>query len=138
MKVAKRKQTKQFANDLDLETSFFEGVVRRDPEYTEALQNLGECYTKLGEWQKALGVDKRLSKLCPEAPMIQYNLACSYSVLNKLPEALVALKQAIDLGFNDFSWLSRDPDLSNLRQWLEEESLEKVKKGSLKKIIPLE
>ena len=111
--------------------------MRRDPAYLEAIQLLGECYSKAGNWRKALTVDQRLARLCPHAPMVQYNLACSYSLLSKLPESLVALKQAIDLGFDDFAWLSQDPDLSNLRTWLEKDSLEKVAKQG-KKNIPLE
>jgi tetratricopeptide (TPR) repeat protein len=126
MKAAKRKKATHYADDIAIETAFFEGLVKRDPDYLEALQFLGECYTKQGQWRKALKVDQRLAKLCPDAPMVQYNLACSYSLLKKLPEALIALKQAIDLGFNDFGWLSQDPDLSNLRNWLETDSLEKI------------
>ncbi len=137
MNAGKRKKSVQYADDIALETSFFEGIVRRDPDYLEALQFLGECYSKQGDWRKALKVDKRLAHLCPEAPMIRYNLACSYSLLNKMPEALVALKQAIDLGFDDFGWLSQDPDLANLRSWLEEEPTSKAKSHG-KKIIPLE
>jgi tetratricopeptide (TPR) repeat protein len=137
MKATKSKRAAGYADDTELETAFFEGLVRRDPNYTEALQLLGECYTRQGQWRKALRVDQRLAQLCPKAPMVQYNLACSYSLLNKLPEALIALKNAIDLGFDDFSWLSQDPDLANLRQWLETEPLEKVKAGA-KKTIPIE
>ncbi|MSR64851.1 MAG: hypothetical protein EXS18_03620 [Verrucomicrobiae bacterium] len=135
MNAGKRKKSVQFADDVALETSFFEGLVRRDPTYLEALQFLGECYSKQGNCRKALRVDQQLARLCPEAPMVQYNLACSYSLLNKLPESLVALKQAIDLGFDDFSWLSQDPDLANLRSWLETEPAGKAKSLG-KDIIP--
>lgn len=137
MKAAKRKRAIHYADDNAVETAFFEGLVRRDSDCVEAIQLLGECYTKQGQWRKALKVDQRLARLCPDAPMVQYNLACSYSLLNKLPESLVALKQAIDLGFNDFGWLSQDPDLANLRNWLETDSLEKVK-GEGESSIPLE
>jgi len=129
LKAAKQKRAVHYADDTAVEAAFFEGLVRRAPDYVEALQLLGECYTKQGQWRKALKVDQRLAKLCPEAPMVQYNLACSYSLLNKLPEALIALKRAIDLGFADFSWLSQDPDLANLRGWLEADALEKVQGG---------
>ena len=136
MRVAKRKQAIEYADDLALETAFFEGIAGRDPEYVEALQFLGECYCKRGEWKKALKVDKRLVRLCPSAPMVQYNLACSYSLLEMLPEALIALKSAIDLGFDDFAWLARDPDLENLRTWLETNESSAGTKPS--KVIPLE
>lgn len=137
MKAGKRKKPAQYADDIAIEESFFKGIVRRDPSYVEALQLLGECYAKQGNWSQAVKVDERLVRLCPDAPMVHYNLACSYSLLNRLPQSLVALKKAIDLGFDDFAWLSRDPDLANLRSWLERDAVEKVKSGA-HKIIPPE
>jgi tetratricopeptide (TPR) repeat protein len=122
MNAEKRKKAVEFEDEIALETAFYEGIVRRDPNYLQALELLGECYSRQGKWSKALKVDQRMSELCPDAPLIQYNLACSFASLNKLPQALVALKRSIDLGFDDFGWLSQDPDLANLRSWLESTS----------------
>ena len=52
-----------------------EGVVRRDPRYVEALQLLGDNYTKRGRYSEGLNVDERLAELEPENPMVFYNLA---------------------------------------------------------------
>jgi hypothetical protein len=62
-----------------------------------------------------LHIDQRLAKLCPENPLAFYNLACSYSLMNRLDEAFAALQTALRLGYDDARWLSRDPDLKNLR-----------------------
>ena len=102
--------------DLDFEIDFFEGISRRDPNYIEALQILGDAYTKSGQWEKGLKVDERLAKLCPENPLVFYNLACSYSLLKRVDEAFAALTEAVKRGYDDARWLVKDPDLANLRQ----------------------
>ncbi len=102
--------------DLQFEIGFFEGVVRRDPKAIEALQILGDAYTKNGHLKKGLAVDRRLARLCPGDPTVFYNLACSYSLLDEVEKALVALEKAVRLGYDDARWLVKDPDLKNLRQ----------------------
>lgn len=102
--------------DLEFEIQFFEGVSRRDPACIDALQILGDAYTKSGLWEKGLGIDQRLARLCPENPLVFYNLACSYSLLGRLDEAFAALADAIKRGYDDARWLAKDPDLENLRR----------------------
>ena len=102
--------------DLEFEIRFFEGISHRDPDFIEALQILGDAYTKTGQWEKGLKVDERLAKLCPDNPLVFYNLACSYALLKHVDEAFAALDQAVRLGYNDARWLTKDPDLDNLRQ----------------------
>ena len=100
---------------LAFEVRFFEGIARRDPDFIEALQILGDAYTKTGQWEKGLRVDQRLAKLCPDNALVFYNLACSYSLLKKVDEAFVALAEAVKRGYDDARWLNKDPDLDNLR-----------------------
>jgi len=102
--------------DLEFEIQFFEGVLKRDKAFIEALQILGDAYTKTGQWEKGLKVDKRLARLCPDNPLVFYNLACSYSVMSRLDAAFAALNKAVKLGYTDAKWLTHDPDLENLRQ----------------------
>ena len=102
--------------DLEFEIKFFEGIAHHDPDYIEALQILGDAYTKTGQWEKGLKIDKQLAKLCPDNALVFYNLACSHSLLKHPDEAFAALQQAIQLGYDDVRWFTRDPDLDNLRQ----------------------
>jgi len=111
-----RKLTRKELKDLDVRILFLEGLLRRDPGYVEALQLLGDHYTQRGEFNLSLRVDERLSQLEPRNPLVFYNLACSYSLNGELDQAGLALEQAISLGYNDFKWLSRDPDLRQLRK----------------------
>jgi tetratricopeptide (TPR) repeat protein len=102
--------------DLDLQIRFLEGLVQRDPRYVDAWQVLGDCYTQRGRVEEGMKVDERLSQLQPADPVVHYNLACSYSLAGLLDNAAGALQRALDLGFRDFRWLAKDPDLRNLRQ----------------------
>ena len=101
--------------DLDIEISFLQGIVDRDSEYIEALQLLGDDYTKRGKFADGLKIDEQLAKLLPEDSMVFYNLACSYSLTNSISESIVALNKAVILGYSDSDWMDKDPDLNNVR-----------------------
>jgi hypothetical protein len=111
-----RKLSKLEQRNLDIEIQFMEGLVRRDPEYVAALRILGDDYTRRGRVQEGLQVDLQLVRLCPQDAGVHYNLACSYSLAGQCDLAVDELDHAIDLGYRDFRWLSRDPDLRNLRR----------------------
>lgn len=116
-KMTTRKQlSRAQRRDLDIEISFLEGVVRRDPNYVEALQLLGDDYTTRGRVRDGLQVDQQLAQLRPDDSMVYYNLACSYALTKDYEKAVQALHQALDLGYADFRWLSRDKDLRELRK----------------------
>lgn len=114
--TARKKISRAEQRDLDVQIGFIEGVVRRDPGYVDALQLLGDNYTKRGRYSEGLEVDERLAKLEPKNPLVFYNLACSYSLTERYQRAVTALKKAIKLGYRDFSWMARDPDLRKLRK----------------------
>ncbi len=101
--------------DLDTRIEFMEGLVRRDPDYVDALQLLGDHYTQRGRFTEGLKVDERLACLDPQNALIFYNLACSYSLTDQFDRAALALEQALQLGYRDFAWLAKDPDLKKFR-----------------------
>lgn len=98
----------------DFEIAFFERLVKDNPDYVDALIPLAELYTKMKLYEKGLQIDKRLSRLRKNDPTVHYNLACSLALMNQSEEAIQALEKSIELGYNDFNHLKRDPDLKNL------------------------
>ena len=110
------KITAQEMRDLDFEIQFMEGLVRRDPGYVEALKILGDDYTRRGRCLDGLRVDERLCELRPNDCMVHYNLACSYSLTGQCELAAAALERAIALGYDDFEFMAKDPDLEKLRE----------------------
>lgn len=113
--VSKSRSARDQTRALDIQIQFMEGVVRRDPRYVEALQLLGDNYTKRGRYSEGLNVDERLAELEPENPLVFYNLACSYSLTDNCDCAADAIEKAIALGYRDFKWMVKDPDLKKLR-----------------------
>jgi tetratricopeptide (TPR) repeat protein len=111
-----RKKLRINKRELDVKIGFMEGIVRRDPNYVDALQLLGDHYTQRGRFSEGLNVDVRLAQLEPQNPVVFYNLACSYSLTDQFDRAGEALEKAIQLGYEDFAWLSKDPDLKKFRK----------------------
>lgn len=102
--------------NLDFEIFFYEGLIKENPNYADALVPLGDAYTKRGLYEKGLEVDLKLVKLRPLDPIVHYNLACSYSLSKKTDLALSALEKAIRLGYSDFEFMNKDPDLENVKR----------------------
>jgi len=89
---------------------------RRHPENVEALAELGQVYTQLGQWELGLTVDRKLVRLVPDNYTAHYNLACSLALLERADAALEALERAVALGYTDADFLASDPDLASLHQ----------------------
>lgn len=111
-----RKLGKKESRDLDVEIRFLEGLVRRDPAYIEALQLLGDDYTRRGRVADGLSVDIQLKTLRPNDPDVLFNLACSLALSRDFEAAADELCRALEAGYRDFRWMSRDPDLAALKK----------------------
>ena len=122
---ARKRLTRKEARELEVKIDFLEGIVRRDTGYVDALQLLGDHYTQRGQFEDGLKIDERLSRLEPRNPLVFYNLACSYSLTGQVERAAASLEKALSLGYRDFRWLARDPDLRTLRNHPLYENIEK-------------
>jgi tetratricopeptide (TPR) repeat protein len=101
--------------NLEFEIEFTEKLIQDNPDYIDGLTLLGELLTKDKQYQKALEIDSKLKILKPDDPIVFYNLACDYSLLNKKSLSLKALEESLKLGYNDIDYILNDPDLENLR-----------------------
>lgn len=102
-------------DDLDFEIGFYEDLLKEKPDLVAALIPLGDAYTRKGLYGKGLEVDLRLAVLRPSDPVVRYNLACDYSLLEDVTRSLEELEMAVRLGYNDFDHLAEDPDLAYVR-----------------------
>ncbi len=100
----------------DFEIKFYERLLSKNPNFFHALATLGDAYTRKGFYQEGLEVDRKLVSLKPEDPIVHYNFACSLSLLGEIEEAFKELKKAVLLGYDDFSYIVKDPDLENSRK----------------------
>ena len=94
---------------------FYEAAVSQEPDNLECLLQLGDVYTRQGQYEKGLAIDLRLVGLCPEEPTFHYNLACSHALLGEAAACVTALREAIRLGFPDIDHLEEDEYLENVR-----------------------
>jgi hypothetical protein len=102
--------------DTTFEIGFFETVLRHDSQCVEVIEILGGLYTKLGRIADGLKMDRRLVRLQPTNATAHYNLACSLALSKRNPDALRSLRHAVRLGYQDFEWMSHDPDLQGLKR----------------------
>jgi tetratricopeptide (TPR) repeat protein len=109
-------KTPRITELLEFEISFYQELLQNTPNHVDALTALGEAYTRRGLYEKGLEIDRRLTQLKVNDPVVWYNLACSLSLLKRIGESLQALQQAITLGYDDFEFLAKDPDLESLRR----------------------
>lgn len=96
------------------ELEFLQAIARRLPEDTGVLRALADLYTRTGAYEDGLRADERLSRLCAEDPVVWYNLACSLALSNRPDDAFDALSRAVELGYNDYEAMKKDPDLASL------------------------
>jgi tetratricopeptide (TPR) repeat protein len=102
-------------NQLDFEIEFFARILEHHPEYVDVLRVQGNNLTLKGRYAEGLLIDRRLVQLRPNDALAHYNLACSYALLKKVDQALIALRQAIQLGYRDFRYMREDRDLDAVR-----------------------
>jgi len=66
-----------------------------DPDDAERLTSLGTIYGQHGDPEAALKPFLRAAELSPQSPQVQYNLAFTYSQLNRYQDARVPLERAL-------------------------------------------
>jgi hypothetical protein len=101
-------------SDIDFEIGFLESLHKRMQTDATVVEMLANVYTEVGRIDEGLEMDLKHVELEPENPTAHYNLACSLALKSFRIEALDSLRTALEMGFNDFSWMLKDPDLKSL------------------------
>ncbi|HEY1107187.1 MAG TPA: BTAD domain-containing putative transcriptional regulator [Opitutaceae bacterium] len=114
---------KRDQGDPDFDITFYESVLRREPQYPQVIELLAGLYTRQGRIAEGLKMDRKLVKLQPGNATAHYNLACSLALSKRKADALRELQQAVQLGYNDIDWMQQDPDLDALKQHPDYQSL---------------
>jgi len=102
-------------SQVDFEMGFFGDILQRHPDYVDALRVMGTLLTMKGRHRDGLEVDRRLVRLRPKDALAHYNLACSYALLKRADQALLALRKALEMGYRDFRYMRQDRDLEYIR-----------------------
>ena len=92
----------------------FEQGVDLTPRNLDAHHYLGKAYMQRGFLDKAEREYEFVARSAPDRLGTDLELIRLYSLRGEITRAFSALKQAIQLGFDDFAILQRDPDFENL------------------------
>lgn len=102
------------------------------PEDARARMLLASRYAAYGRKNDACQHLEKAVAMRPNDPNTLYNAACTYGNLQMKQEALNMIKRAVETGFTDTEWISRDPDLACLHGEPEFEHLIEKKRESPK------
>ncbi|MGC1686299.1 MAG: protein kinase [Candidatus Acidiferrales bacterium] len=106
---------KQAARKLiERQSRVLEHQVDTVPEDVRARILLAATFVQIGKGKDASQHLEMAVAMRPNDPNTLYNAACTYGMLGMKAESLAMLKRAIECGFTDMEWISRDSDLSSL------------------------
>lgn len=87
------------------------------PSNTRVLDGLANTYAAAGKHHESLDTVRRLIELEPGNPRHHYNRACNLCRLGLTEDALMAIDRAVEIGFDDFDYMTKDPDLALLHEY---------------------
>ncbi|MDX1583617.1 MAG: protein kinase [Thermoanaerobaculia bacterium] len=101
-------------NALQQTIQALEAHTKKVPEDARARAILAGAYAEVGRTVDAERELNLAMALRPNEATVLYNIACTYCLLEKKEDGMIALKKSWDAGFRDPSWVRRDPSLSIL------------------------
>jgi non-specific serine/threonine protein kinase len=96
------------------EIAIFEAQLRKTPEDARVRVLLAGDYAYQNRYDDAQRELDLAMALRPDDTMILYNSACTLAEMDRLPEAMAALKKAWEAGYRNPAWTRQDPDLAKL------------------------
>ncbi len=88
---------------------------RLHPRHQQLVQ-VFKHHLQRGDYASMEAVCRAGTELLPDDPTWSYNLACALARQDRFDDALEALEQATNNGFNNARGMERDPDLAGLRE----------------------
>ena len=107
-------KTDALRNVRQRRTLTLESHLRKVPEDVRARMMLGIDYAVAGRVDDAMREIGVSMLLRPDDAGTLYNAACAFCKMDKIPEAIDALKRSRAAGYDDPVWTRRDPDLVKL------------------------
>ena len=106
---------KKLMDTLERAQLFYPSYLLRHPEDSRAHQFYAFTLKRLGYLEEAKKEMNKGIEQNPNDPIIIYNTACFYALLDDKKAAIHHLKKAIVNGFENFEYLKHDPDFFTLQ-----------------------
>lgn len=104
---------------------FYPSYLLNHPEDSRAHQFYAFTLKRLGRLEEAKEEMQKGIAQNPNDPIIVYNAACFYALIDDKKTAIENLKKAMNNGFENYNYLKHDPDLNTLKD--EPEFIELIK-----------
>jgi tetratricopeptide (TPR) repeat protein len=92
----------------------YKKVLKIDPGYLPAMNNLGVAYMNQKKYKQAIGSFNEALNIRHDYVKAHYNLACVYAQKNEVARSLFYLKNAMDFNPDVRQWVDEDQDLKVL------------------------
>ena len=107
---------KNLQDTIERAALFYPSYLLRHPDDSRAHQFYAFTLKRLGRLEEAKKEMHKGVEQNPNDPIIIYNAACFYALIDDKTTAIVNLKKAIDNGFENYDYLKHDPDLYSLQK----------------------
>ena len=93
-----------------------EKAILLNPEDARACYMGAGAMIRLGQKERGLMWARRALALDPDDPAILYNVACAFTGVGKIDDAIECLERTVMLGAAYKDWMENDADLDPLRE----------------------
>ncbi|CAN5126401.1 hypothetical protein BH11PSE14_BH11PSE14_01090 [soil metagenome] len=100
-----RRQAKLIAHHLE-----------QHPDDARACIMGASAAANVGDEERSAYYAARAMAVDPEDPMVLYNVACAFGILDRKKECIDALEKAVNQGWGDKDWVEHDSDLDSVRE----------------------
>jgi serine/threonine protein kinase/tetratricopeptide (TPR) repeat protein len=113
LKALGREEEMRAAMRLGLEVA--QKHLELNPDDARALYLGAGALVQLGDQARGLDWTRRAYAIDSEDPGVLYNVACAYSNMGQIDDAIACLEKAVQNGFGHREWFENDSDLDPLR-----------------------
>jgi TolB-like protein/Flp pilus assembly protein TadD len=106
---------KNLQDTIERAALFYPSYLLHHPDDSRAHQFYAFTLKRLGRLEEAKKEMQKGIKQNPNDPIIIYNAACFYALIEDKKAAVKNLKRAMDNGFENYDYLRHDPDLISLQ-----------------------
>ena len=107
---------KNLQETIERAALFYPSYLLHHPDDSRAHQFYAFTLKRLGRLEEAKKEMHKGIRQNPNDPIIIYNAACFYALIDDKTAAIKNLKKAIDNGFENYEYLKHDPDLNSLQK----------------------
>ncbi len=93
----------------------FEELYRRNPDHWQSAFRLAHCKHLAGDFEGSIQAHREAAKFPPARPASLFNIACANAQLGRTDEAISALTDAIEAGYDDLESIRTDPELASIQ-----------------------